>query len=90
MSGLCAYSDILGKPNEGIHSISVAGLAAVDLFLTAAGAFLINRAIFGHNTIFGRGIITLIMIFIILIICGVFAHDLFCVNTRLNAALRQG
>lgn len=39
MFGLEKYSDVLGKPGEGVHRFRVSGLAAVDLAGTAAIAF---------------------------------------------------
>jgi hypothetical protein len=31
---LCEYSDIFGKPNQGIHSIRIFDIAIVDVLLT--------------------------------------------------------
>ena len=54
-------SEIFGKPNEGIHSERVFGLAAVDLGLTIVGAFILSIimkkdffVIFGCLFIFGQ------------------------------------
>ena len=82
MSGLCKYSNTFGEPGKGAHSTRLGGLALVDVLATGGLALLISR--YG----FGRADLAMFMIvFIILIIVAVGVHELFCVNTRLNATL---
>ena len=40
----CPFANLLGKPNTGVHSIRVFGLALVDILLTILGAYLISKA----------------------------------------------
>ena len=40
----CPYANILGKPNTGVHSIRIFGLALVDTVLTILGAYVIAKA----------------------------------------------
>jgi hypothetical protein len=39
----CPYANIFGKPNTGVHSIRLFGLAVVDTVLTIIGAFIIAK-----------------------------------------------
>lgn len=71
MDGLCKYKDILGKPNEGIHSVRVGGLAAFDVFAT----MFLSLAIYGYTKI------NPIYILIVLLIVGELLHYMFCVDT---------
>lgn len=83
----CAYSGIFGEPNEGAHRWRLGGLAAVDVLGTAGVAVLIAMAA-RHRS--GGGVAmarAVALIFIILILAGIVAHEAFCVNTRLNATI---
>ena len=40
----CPYANILGKPNTGVHSIRIFGLAFVDIFLTMIAAVITAKA----------------------------------------------
>jgi len=82
MSGLCEYSNAFGEPGEGSHGHRVGGLAAVDLLATGGAAYLLTRYAFG-----GESLLAYALMFIILALAGVLAHEAFCVNTRLNAAI---
>lgn len=74
----CEYSDIFGKPNEGIHSIRFSGLAIIDVIFTIGAAYLINYLIGSEN---------FVLIMIILFICGIMLHRLFCVRTTIDKLL---
>lgn len=81
MPGLCAYSGAFGAPGAGAHSLRVGGLAAVDLLATAGLAWAGTR-------LAGRtGAVAFALVFLLLLIAGVIAHEAFCVDTRLNAAI---
>lgn len=69
-----AYSEIFGKPKEGVHSYRILDLAIVDIIMTIIGAITITL-IFKINFF-------LILIFLFLL--GIFLHRLFCVNTTIN------
>jgi hypothetical protein len=74
---LCKYKNILGKPNEGIHSYRFCGLAIVDVILTIIAAFLISY--FKNISFF----ISLLGLFLL----GIFLHKLFCVRTSIDKIL---
>ena len=70
-------SEIFGKPNEGIHSYRIFGMAAVDLIGTFIGAILL--AIFLKQNVF--------LIFAILMVIATIAHILMGVNTTIVRTL---
>lgn len=72
---LCKYKDIFGKPNEGVHSYRVFGVASVDLVLTILVAFVIKYFVPSWS---------FILIIISLFILAIIVHKLFCVETALN------
>jgi len=80
----CQYKDALGKPNEGVHSYRLFGVAIVDLSLTLIGSIILSYFIYGASAKSGSLFHSFLIIFIILIILGIIAHRLFCVNTTLN------
>lgn len=73
MLGLCKFKDSLGEPNKGIHSDRIFGLALWDLV----------------------GMIILIIIvskwlpyaWIIIPLCTIIIHKIFCVDTAFNKAI---
>ncbi len=77
--GLCGCRDALGRPAQGVHAPRLFGLAAFDLLATAALAWLLARR--------SGSMFAVSLVFVLLIILAVAAHELFCVQTRLNAAL---
>jgi len=70
----CPFSEIFGKPNEGVHSYRIFNLAIIDILLTIIGAFIIAK-LFNYN---------FMVILIIIFILGIILHRLFCVNTTIN------
>jgi hypothetical protein len=68
------YKDKLGKPNEGIHSTRLLGVAFWDVFGTVVGAGIIS---YSFNFNFWK-------VLIILFIIGIILHRIFCVNTTIN------
>lgn len=71
---LCKYENIFGEPHKGVHSYRIFGFAAIDLFFTILGAYLIAY--------FSR--ISFWKIFFILILLSVFFHKAFCVHSTLT------
>ena len=69
-----AYSEIFGKPKQGVHSYRILDLAIADIIMTIIGAIIIS-AIFKINFF-----LTLIFLFLL----GIVLHRLFCVNTTIN------
>jgi len=77
MVSLCKYKDILGKPNQGVHSYRIFNIAIVDVLLTILGAYILS--IFTNY----KFIYTLIGMFIL----GIVLHRLFCVRTTVDKLL---
>lgn len=71
---LCAHRHVLGKPGEGVHRFRIAGVAAVDLGLTVAVAWLISTY---WRLAFWK-------VLAVLLLLGVLAHRLFCVDTAVD------
>jgi predicted membrane-bound spermidine synthase len=78
---LCEYSDILGKPNEGMHSYSIFDLAIFDILGTFVIALLF-AFIFLPNKIRSNFIVTFFFSLILMFIVAELLHYSFCVNTR--------
>ena len=74
---LCAYKDIFGKPNEGVHSYRFFGIAIVDFLMTIIGAIIIAYY-FNYDYI-----VTILVLFIL----GIILHRIFCVDTALNSII---
>jgi len=68
------FSDIFGRPNEGVHSYRLFNIAIVDVVSTIIGAMIISY-VFNIN---------FILILILLFLLGIVLHRLFCVNTTIN------
>ena len=64
---LCEYSDIFGKPNQGVHSIRIFDIAIVDVLLTVLIAYMIS-------IYFNKSFIIILLVFFI---CGIILHKLF-------------
>lgn len=77
MSGLCAYRNIFGAPNTGVHSIRFAGLAIVDVVLTLVVAGGIS---YGWSIAFWK---TAGVLFLL----GIVLHHMFCVRTTVDRLL---
>ena len=71
---LCAYKNILGIPNKGIHSYRLFNVAIADVIMTIVGAYIISF-IFKWNFIY-----TLIFLFTL----GIILHRVFCVRTTID------
>ena len=74
---LCAYKDSLGKPNEGVHSYRLGGVAIVDVVMTIMAAALLSyyfRISFVYTTL-------------LLFVAGIILHRLFCVRTTIDRLL---
>jgi hypothetical protein len=69
-----AYSEIFGKPKQGVHSYRILDLAIADIIMTIIGAIIISL-IFKINFF-----LTLIFLFLL----GIVLHRFFCVNTTIN------
>lgn len=74
---LCKYKDIFGKPNEGVHSTRLFGLAFWDVFMTVVGGVVIAKQFRLKTT---RTILTLFII-------GILSHRVFCVRTTVDKLL---
>jgi len=74
---LCKYKDSLGKPNEGVHSYRLFGVAIVDVILTILLAAFISYTM--NISFFYTTIGTFVT--------GILAHRLFCVRTKVDRVL---
>jgi len=74
---LCEYSNILGEPKKGFHSIRIFDFSLLDIIATFILAYLIYR----------YTKVNYIILLIILILLGIFLHWLFCVDTKLSQLL---
>lgn len=71
---LCVYKNMLGKPNEGVHSYRVFNIAIADVVMTIIAACMISYA---NN-------ISVAKILVILFALGIFMHRIFCVRTTVD------
>lgn len=74
---LCKYKDLFGKPETGIHSYRVFGIAYLDVLVTIAFAFLLAY-IFKWSYVY-----TTIGTFIL----GIVIHRLLCARTAVDKLL---
>jgi len=77
MTSLCEYRDVFGRPGEGVHATRFLGLAAFDLVATVAGAAIL-------------ALLTDVpfpIVLAVLLVVGIIAHRVFCVDTALNTML---
>lgn len=77
MFDLCKYKDILGKPNQGVHSFRIFNIAIVDVLLTILAAYILS--------IFTK--FNLIYTTILMFILGIISHRIFCVRTTIDKLL---
>ena len=77
MFGLSKYKNILGKPDQGIHSYRIFNIAIVDVLLTILGAYIIS--------FFTK--MNFIKTLIILFILGIILHRIFSVRTTIDKLL---
>lgn len=76
------YSDIFGKPNEGVHSDRLLGVARVDLLGTVGIAGIIS--VFTSYYLKENFFKVFIILFLILFLIGIIFHRFFCVDTTFN------
>ena len=79
MDFLNKYKNILGKPGQGVHALRFCGLAANDIIMTLAAAYIFAW-LMKYSILY-----TFILFFII----GIFMHLLFGVKTPITTALRS-
>ena len=77
MPRLCQYSDALGVPGEGVHSVRFMGVALADVIMTIVAGLVISK-LTGFS---------IWAVLIVLLISAIFLHWLFCVDTALNVTL---
>ena len=69
--------DIFGKPNQGVHSYRLFGLAIVDVIMTIVGSYVISY-VFRVSFVY-----TLCIVFIL----GILLHRYFNVRTTIDKML---
>ena len=77
MNSLCNYSDLFGKPGEGIRKYRIFNISIIDVVLTMILAHIL-RSVFK---------ISLITSLVLCFIAGIIVHQLFCVKTTINKLL---
>ena len=77
MYNLCKYKDILGKPNQGVHSYRIFNIAIVDVLLTIIAAYILS-VVTKYKLIY-----TLLFMFML----GIISHRIFCVRTTIDKLL---
>ena len=70
----CKYSNVLGEPGKGAHSIRLFNIAVVDVLLTIILAYILSKV---FNVSFG-----LMLVFCFLL--GIVLHRIFCVKTTID------
>jgi ABC-type uncharacterized transport system permease subunit len=80
---LCKYKNILGKPNEGIHSVRIFNISIMDVLMTIIVGILIQLFLMRVCHIY----IDLFIILFILFSLGILLHRLFCVRTTIDKLL---
>lgn len=73
LSVFCKYSDVFGKPNEGVHKYKILNIAIVDLVATIVAAYFLSLI---TKYAFWKVTITLLLL-------SIPFHILFCVQTGL-------
>jgi hypothetical protein len=76
---LCKYSEIFGKPNEGVHKYRLFNLAIVDVVFTILGGIILQKIFFRKKNLY--------YVIISLFILGIIMHRLFCVRTTIDKLL---
>ena len=74
---LCKYKNILGKPDQGIHSYRFFNIAIMDVLMTFAVGLIISY-------VFNK---SFMWTCIILFILGIILHRIFCVRTTVDKLL---
>lgn len=74
---LCKYSNVLGEPAQGIHSVRFFNIAIIDVIATILVAYPISKYYTIDYTI----------VLISLFVCGIILHRLFCVRTTVDKLL---
>lgn len=74
---LCQYSELFGKPGEGLHSYRIFNIAIVDVLLTFLGAKLLEWYVMPSGTSYW-------FILIGFFILGIILHRVFCVQTTID------
>ena len=73
----CPFSDILGKPGQGLHRFRLFNIAIIDVIFTIILAYFISKY-FKYN---------IYIVLIVLFLLGIFLHRLFCVKTTIDKLL---
>lgn len=77
MSRLCAYRDLLGEPNTGLHAIRIPGIdiALLDVIATFGAAGVIS---------YNMPDVEFWKVSVVLFLLATFLHVLFCVDTPIT------
>lgn len=78
---LCQYKDILGVPNQGVHSYRIFDIAIADVILLVLFAWLVQVVV----SLFTPMSYPLALL--LSFITGIILHRMFCVRTTLDKIL---
>ena len=74
---LCAFQNLIGKPQIGIHSYRIGNIAIVDVISTIIVAYLLAKL---FNKKFW-------IMLVVLFIASIVLHRIFCVRTTIDKLL---
>lgn len=74
---LCNYSELFGKPNEGLRQYRILGITLFDTTIVIIIGFMISY--------FSK--ISIYTVLIVLFISGIISHRLFCVRSGIDKLL---
>ena len=73
----CPFSDMFGKPGQGLHRFRLFNIAIIDVIFTIILAYFISKY-FKYN---------IYIVLIVLFLLGIFLHRIFCVKTTIDKLL---
>lgn len=73
----CAYKDVFGKPNTGVHSYRLFNIAIVDVVMTIIVGVILSKIF--HVNVY--------LLIFCLFLAGIILHRLFCVRTTVDILL---
>lgn len=84
---LCAYKNLFGEPNKGVHSIRIFNIAVVDVIATVILALVIHQFILEGMLEWYS--VSIWWVLLGCFILGIITHRLFCVRTTVDKWLFQ-
>ena len=82
---LCKYSELAGKPREGLHSIRLFDIVIIDVILTIIGTLILYQ-ILDYFFVISKYVSRIVLVCMAFIF-GIIMHRLFCVRTKIDTIL---